>query len=312
MLPKVTIIMATYNRGHFIVESLLSIQNQTFADWECLIVDDGGTDETEKIITPVLEGDIRFQYLKRPAIYNKGLSGCRNFGLDIAKGEFIIFFDDDDIAHPQNLELCVLELQDSNIFFCRYIRDVFFGDFDYNFDYSKTYTSFYIDKKDVERMLKNELQFNSCAIMWKKACFENNRFAENVLYCEDWELYSRIVSSGYNGISIEKPLFYGRKHYNSMTGEFYQNDPVRRKSYTEALLLVVENLKEKDLLTYSLKRYFIGTAIDFKEYNLFEDILNVLELPTFEKLKWRVFYTVLPLRLALYRIKKTISKRFNQ
>ncbi len=312
MLPKVTIIMATYNRGHFIVESLLSIQNQVYTDWECLIIDDGGTDETDKIITPILENDVRFQYLKRPDNYNKGLSGCRNYGLDTAKGEFIIFFDDDDIAHPQNLELCVLELQDVGISFCRYIRDVFFESFDYVFDYSKTYTSFYIDKKDVERMLKNELQFNSCAIMWKRECFEKNRFAENVLYSEDWELYSRIVSSGYRGISIDKPLFFGRKHANSMTGEFYRNDPLRRESFTVAILLVVQSLKEKQLLTYSLKRYFIATAIEFKEYNLYKKILNILELSKFEKLKWQFFYTVLPLRLEVYKIKKAITKRFNQ
>lgn len=309
MKPQVTIIMATYNREQFILETLLSIQNQIFLDWECLVIDDGGTDNTREIINPILEQDNRFQYSKRPENYKKGLSGCRNYGLDLAKGDYIIFFDDDDIAHPQNLELCVFELQDTAVSFCRYIRDVFFDVFDYKYDYSKIYTSFYIDKNDVERMLKNELQFNSCAIMWKRECFEKNRFAENIMYCEDWELYSRIVSSGYSGISIEKTLFYGRKHSNSMTGEFYRNDPFRRESFTEAILLVVKNLKEKQLFSYSLKRYFIAYSIEFKEYNLFESILNIMELPTFEKLQWQIFYAVLPLRLMLHRMKKAI-KRF--
>lgn len=311
MKPQVTIIMATYNREQFILETLLSIQKQTFLDWECLVIDDGGTDNTREVINTILEQDKRFQYSKRLDKYKKGLSGCRNYGLDLAKGEYIIFFDDDDIAHPQNLELCVFELQDKAISFCRYIRDVFFDVFDYKYDYSKIYTSFYIDKKDVERMLKNELQFNSCAIMWKRECFEKNRFAENIMYCEDWELYSRIVSSGYKGISIEKTLFYGRKHSSSMTGEFYRNDPFRRESFTEAILLVVKNLKDKQLLSYSLKRYFIAYSIEFKEYNLFESILNIIELSTFEKLQWQIFYAVLPFRLMLHRIKKSIKKSFN-
>lgn len=302
--------MATYNRAHFIVETLLSIQKQTFVDWECLIIDDGGTDNTEEVIAVILEQDHRFQFQKRPGTYVKGLPGCRNYGIDLAQGDYIIFFDDDDIPHPQNLELCVLELNDSEISFCRYIRDVFFEDFHYAFDFSKTYTSFYIDKSDIEKMLNNELQFNSCSVMWKASCFEKNRFVETLMYAEEWELYSRIVSSGFRGISINKTLFYGRKHPQSNTGEYYLNNPVRRESYAEAILLVVQNLKEKQLLTYSLKRYFIAFSIDFEEYHLCENILNILELSIFEKLKWQLFYAVLPFRLRLYKIRKVINKRF--
>jgi glycosyltransferase involved in cell wall biosynthesis len=310
--PQVTIIMATFNREKFILETLLSVQKQTFLNWECLIIDDGGTDNTRAIIEPLLEQDDRFQYLQRPNKYLKGLPGCRNYGLDLAKGDYIIFFDDDDIAHPQNLELCVLELMATDISFCRYIRNVFFEEFDYTFNYSKVYTSFYIDKKDVEKMLKNELPFNSCAVMWKVACFEKNRFVESLMYAEEWELYSRIVSSGYSGISIEKCLFYGRKHLNSNTGEFYRHDPIRRTSYAEAVLLVLQNLKQKQLLSHGIIRYFVATAIDFKEYNLFKKILDLLELSTFEKLKWQIFNESLPLRLEIYKIKKGIKRVFDK
>ncbi|PIF60603.1 glycosyltransferase family 2 protein [Flavobacterium sp. 11] len=303
IFPKVTIIMATYNRAHFILETLQSIQIQTFEDWECLIIDDGGTDNTKEVITPILEKDFRFHYFKRTDSYLKG-PGCRNMGLDLAKGDYIIFFDDDDIPHPQNLELCVHELSGNDISFCRYMRNVFFDDFDYNFDYSKTYTSFYIDQNDIEKILKNELQFICTSVMWKKECFKNNRFAEQLMYAEEWELYSRIVSSGLRGISIDKCLFYGRKHSNSLTGAFNCREKVTRKSYAEAILLVVKNLKEKQLLSYSLKRYFIAFSLDFKEFNLYEKILGVLELPKFERFKWQFFYTALPLRLKLYHTMK--------
>lgn len=309
--PRVSIIMATYNRAKFIVESLQSIQAQTYADWECLIIDDGGTDNTVELITPLLEKDTRFKYYKREDTYLKGLPGCRNQGLDLAKGDYIIFFDDDDIVHPQNLECCVEELAKDNIWFCRYIREVFFKDFDYNFNFSKDYTYFYIDKSDIQRMLNNELQFNSCAVMWKKECFVNNRFVESLMFAEEWELYSRIVSSGYAGISINKSLFYGRKHPLSNTGEYDRKNPVRKESYAKAILLVLLNLNEKNLLTYSLKRYFIAFSIVFEEYNLFENIVNVLKLTTFEKLKWQIFYAVLPFRLLLHRNKKAIKRKFN-
>jgi glycosyltransferase involved in cell wall biosynthesis len=306
--PKVTIIMATYNRAHFIVETLKSVQNQTFEDWECLIIDDGGTDNTKVRISPILKQNNRFQFYQRTNKYKKGLPGCRNYGLDLAKGDYIIFFDDDDIVHPQNLEIGVLELTQANVSFCRYIREVFRGDFNYNFDYSKTYTSFYIDKRDIEKILKNQLPINSCAVMWKKECFENNRFEEHLMYAEEWELYSRIISLGFVGLSIEKCLFFGRKHSRSNTGEFYSNNPVRRSSKKDAILLVVQNLNQQKLLSDSLLRYFIQMSLNFKEYELFDGIINNLSLAKVLKFKWRLFYFVLPFRLVLYGFCKKIIK----
>ena len=307
MKKKVTIIMATYNRSHFILESLLSIQNQTYSEFECLIIDDGGTDNTLEVITPVLNKDSRFKFLKRPENYTKGLPGCRNYGIDLAQGDYIIFFDDDDIVHPQNLELCTDELNKNTVAFCRYQREVFFNEFHYNFDYSKNYSSFKVGVNDVGSILTHKLPFNSCAVMWKANCFEKNRFVEHLMYAEEWELYSKIISSGFEGISINKCLFYGRKHANSNTGEFFQNNPVRMASQADAVVLVVQNLKEKQLLTNSLIQYFITFSIGFKEYNLFNRILNILDLSAFKSLKWILFYQSYPLRLPIYKIKK----RFN-
>lgn len=309
ILPKVSIIIATYNRAPFIIEMLQSVKSQTFEDWECLIIDDGCTDNTTEVIQSILKEDKRFSYFLRSEFYKKGTSGCRNYGLDKAKGEYVIFFDDDDIAHPQNLELCILELLEKEIFFCRYIRNVFYGDFNYKFDFSKEYDFFYITKADIEKVLKYEIAFNSCAIMWKKECFINSRFNEDISYADEWELYSRILSKGIKGISIQKCLFYGRKHPDSITGEFNRKNNTRKKSYKKAIILVIENLKQKQLLSHSLIRYFITLSFQFKEYKLFEIIFNLLDLSFVEKLKWKLFYATLPLRLFVYRIKKKLLKK---
>ena len=310
MRPIVTIIIATYNRAHFIKETLQSIQVQTFKDWECFIVDDGGTDNTAEVIWEVLAQDNRFKFLKRPANYKKGLPGCRNYGLDMVKGSFVIFFDDDDIVHPQNLELSIKELSHMDVSFCRYLRAVFVGDFDYKFDDSKEYDSFYIDVNDIERLLKNELPINSCAVMWKKECFIENRFVETLMYAEEWELYSKIISSGIRGVSIDKCLYYGRKHPNSNTGEFYTHNPIRRASKKDAILLVVKNLKEKQLLSDSLLRYFVQLSLGFKEYHLFSQLLQIPKLSVFEKVTWQFFYFTLPIRLFLFGIWKKIKKSY--
>lgn len=305
--PVVSIILATYNRAHFIVETLSSVQKQTYLDWECLIIDDGGTDNTLEVISPILEQDSRFKYLRRPESYKKGLPGCRNYGLDLAEGDFIIFFDDDDIVHPQNLELCVNELNKNQVSFCRYEREVFFNEFNYNFNYSKEYTSFIIDVSRIGDMLTNKLPFNSCAVMWKKECFANNRFVEHLMYAEEWELYSRILSTKVQGISINKTLFYGRKHSNSNTGEFFNHNPVRRESHIKAVLLIIQNLKEKQLLTNSLIRYFITISLGFKEYNLFDEIIKKLDLNALKRIQWIFFYGSYPLRILVYKMKKSIK-----
>ena len=305
--PKISILIATYNRASFISETLTSVMNQTFSNWECLIIDDGCTDHSLEVITPFLEKDVRFQYHLRLDSYAKGTSGCRNYGLDLAKGEYVIFFDDDDIAHPQNLELCFLELSKNGISFCRYIRDSFFGDFHYNFDFSKHYESYFIGVEDIEKVLRYELPFNSCAIMWEKECFEKSKFNEKISYADEWELYTRILSTGIKGISIDKCLFFGRKHPDSITGEFYRDDLKRRRSYFEAILLVVRNLKEKELLTKSLIRHFIQMSLDFKEFCLFNEILDLLDLSGPNELKWKLFYKTLPIRLKLYWIWKKLN-----
>jgi len=302
----VSIIMATYNRAHFIEETLNSILSQSYDNWECLIIDDGSTDNTKEILQLYLHKDSRFKYHERTEKHKKGLSGCRNQGLESAKGDYIIFFDDDDIVHPQNLEVCVYEFSNKDIYYCCYGRNTFIGDFHYNFNYSKEYGYYYMDISYVEKILKYEFLLNSCSVMWRKECFINNRFVEKLMYAEDWELYSRILSSGIKGISIEKCLFFGRKHPQSNTGEFYRNDPIRRASKSEAILLAVENLKEKQLLSNSLKRYFISVSLNYAEYNLFTEILSKLELLTSEKIKWQIFYATLPLRLIVYRLKKNL------
>lgn len=301
MKPKVSIIMATYNREQFILESVLSIQNQTYKNWECLIIDDGGTDNTKEILAPVIEQDDRIQYFVRTDGYQKGLPGTRNYGLDLAQGDYIIFFDDDDIAHPQNLEVCVDELFNNNISFCRYIREVFTGDFDYAiFDYSKKFSSFYIDFTDINRILKNELQFNSCAVMWTKECYTEHRYTEHLRYAEEWEVYARIITSVNKGISVNKTLYYGRKHNESITGDFGNKKLASLSSYADAIILVLDNLKKKKLLSNDIIRYFIQIAFQYKQYKLFARIMQRLQLTLLEKWRWEFFYCHLPVRLYFY------------
>lgn len=305
MTPTITIIMATYNRAHFIVETLLSIQKQTFGDWECLIIDDGGTDNTPEVIAPILAQDVRFQYMKRPETYLKGLPGCRNYGLDLAQGTFVIFFDDDDIIHPDNLKTGLAVVQNEKVAFCHYQKQAFETEIP-NFEFSEPKIKQALNSSHLYDIITHKIGLASCTVLWDKKCFETIRFKEELQYAEEWECYTRILSEGFEGIMIDAILYYNRKHPNSNTGEFFSHNPIRKKSNYDAILLVIANLKEKQLLTDLILRYFIQVALDYKEYQLFSAILETAQLSVFEKIKWRLFYFILPLRLYLYGFKKKL------
>lgn len=307
MKLKVTIIMATYNRAHFIEETLKSIQEQIYIDWECLIIDDGGTDNTKEVVTPFLEQDNRFQFLKRLDTYKKGLPGCRNYGLDLAKGQYVIFFDDDDIVHQDNLKTSLEVFEKNNIDFCHYQKMSFEGQKPIPIT-SPIAIIKSLNKDDIKKVVTQEIALASCTVLWKKHCFDKIRFNETLLYAEEWECFSRIILANFKGIIISNVLYYNRKHPNSNTGEFYSHNPLRRKSYADAILLVIKNLKEKELLSDSIKRFFVTLSKDFEEFNLFNSILNILDLSKFEKLKWQIFYLSYPIRLPIYKIKKAFLK----
>ncbi|MDT0676799.1 glycosyltransferase family 2 protein [Autumnicola musiva] len=108
---KVSIIIPTYNRSHLLMETLESVQAQSLQDWECLIVDDGGNDDTEEEVSKLNKKDNRFKYYKRPLEYPKGASNCRNFGFSLSSGNYIQWLDDDDILSKRKLEFQVNALE---------------------------------------------------------------------------------------------------------------------------------------------------------------------------------------------------------
>lgn len=100
----ISIIIPTYNRAHYLRFTLQSIESQTYTNWECIVVDDGSTDDTEMLVQQFLK-DERFKFMKRPGTFSKGANSCRNYGLEHSKGEFIQWFDSDDVMLPQHLEI---------------------------------------------------------------------------------------------------------------------------------------------------------------------------------------------------------------
>ncbi len=100
MNPQVSIVVTCYNYGKYVARCLASIQNQTFPDFEVIIVDDGSTDNSELQIRPFLQ-DKRFRFIKQK---NGGQANAKNRGVKESKAELIAFLDADDLWEEEKLE----------------------------------------------------------------------------------------------------------------------------------------------------------------------------------------------------------------
>jgi glycosyltransferase involved in cell wall biosynthesis len=96
--PFISVVVPTYNRGNLISKTLHSLQAQEYDNYEIIVVDDGSTDNTEEVVRAT--GDERVKYIKKE---NAERAAARNFGAKLATGEYINFFDSDDLALPNHL-----------------------------------------------------------------------------------------------------------------------------------------------------------------------------------------------------------------
>ena len=111
MSPKISIIIPMYNVEKYLRRCLDSVRNQTFADFQAICVDDGSPDNSGEIAEEYAKKDNRFIVVHKE---NGGQSDARNFGTELAKGEFVLYLDSDDFIHPQTLEILYQSAVDNN------------------------------------------------------------------------------------------------------------------------------------------------------------------------------------------------------
>lgn len=101
--PKVSVVIPCYNDGRFILDALQSIQNQSFKDFECVIIDDGSEDNTNQIVLEWIKKDQRFQYVYQE---NSGVSRARNYGISLCCSDYILPLDADDKISSNYISEC--------------------------------------------------------------------------------------------------------------------------------------------------------------------------------------------------------------
>ncbi|AZQ43867.1 glycosyltransferase family 2 protein [Nonlabens ponticola] len=124
----VSILIPIYNREHLIEQTLQSISIQTYKNFECIIVDDGSTDDTVGVISAFAKADPRFKIFIRSKDRTKGANSCRNIAFEKSRGEIIKWFDSDDIMLEDHLQLATHALEDEQIDFVVSESEIFVDD----------------------------------------------------------------------------------------------------------------------------------------------------------------------------------------
>ena len=245
--PLISVIVPCHNHGAFLNETLQSVYGQVYTQWECLIINDGSSDNTEEVALAWQEKDPRFKYFYKK---NGGLSSARNKGLDEARGNYIQFLDADDLIDRHKFNDSITAGNDA---------DVIMSGF-------KMFTTDKQELADPPFVLDNKhFNFESILLGWddqfvfpphcgifKKPLFDNFRFNESLSAKEDWVMWLQIYLQDIKTIFLAKPYALYRLSPNSMS----QNKSLMDKNLVLAFKIIYE------MLPTEYREMFFNKAID--------------------------------------------------
>lgn len=213
--PLVSVIIPTFNRAHLILDTLKSIKNQTYNNWECIIVDDGSTDNTEIVLKSYINTDSRFKFYNSPINLLKGPNSCRNYGFKKSSGEYVYWFDSDDILMSDALETYVNSSSKNIDVVIAKLERV-----DFNNSLSRKENNIF-SKNLIEDYFIGKVAFYICGPFWKRSFLEKQiyLFDESIKNLDDWDFNLRMLYEKPKIYFINKVLIKYRIHDNSLSKE---------------------------------------------------------------------------------------------
>ena len=199
----VSIIVPCYNQAQYLTETLQSVLEQTYTNWECIIINDGSPDNTEEIALELTKKDSRFKYISKK---NEGVSAARNYGIKFSSGKYILPLDSDDLIDKTYLEKAVPVLENNSDIGIVYCNASYFG----NKSGRWAIPSY---------SLKRSLLFNTifCTALFRKSDFNiTNGYNTNMVDgYEDWDFWLCLIERGIQVYKISGSLFFYRIRTNS-------------------------------------------------------------------------------------------------
>lgn len=231
-MDLISVIMPAYNSERFIAESIESVIAQTFTNWELIVVDDGSTDNTAKIVKGFSSIDSRIKYFYQP---NQQMGKARNTGLQNSNGKLIAFLDSDDIWVSDKLKIQVDFLQNKEVdlvFSDGYVISNSIDNVEY--EYKTINDEIYGRYAQHKLMMQNFIPIPS-VLTYKSAIDQVGGFNENIEIhnVADYHLWLKMLIGGFKFYGISDKLFYYRRHDSQST----YTDPYS----FEAVLIMYEN-----------------------------------------------------------------------
>ncbi|SFC74087.1 Glycosyltransferase involved in cell wall bisynthesis [Zunongwangia mangrovi] len=263
--PLVSIIIPTYNRAHFIGETLESVIAQTYQNWECIVVDDDSNDYTDELMEFYCEKDTRIKYHHRSSHKPKGANACRNYGFDLSKGDLLIFLDSDDFLEKQCIQLRKNKLIESKLDFVCTDTARLVSDFNNKFPINDTLSK-------LEHCLYLFASYNfpwwsTLSVMWSRRVIHENRFNEKLARFQDVEIYIRIlIQQRYKFDFLNRvDNFYRMPENERIISDSYKKNVVN--SLFKLINIYLNCMKKDPKLYISFRIFFYKIAKEF----LFKD-----------------------------------------
>ena len=203
-MPTVSIIIPVYNVSSYLTECLNSIKNQTFKDWEAIIIDDGSTDSSAIICDEYSKTDKRFRVIHQK---NEGAAKAKNVGLNTVTGKYTAFVDSDDTVSPIWLEVALQNIGNSEVI-----------EFGFNHHYTTGYKKpVYFSPATIsaENYLNQYLDHWHCALFWNKiflsSVLKNVRFHQERRCIDDEFFTYKAISFSHSIVRISDVLYHYRQ-----------------------------------------------------------------------------------------------------
>ncbi|MDN3595040.1 glycosyltransferase family 2 protein [Zunongwangia endophytica] len=253
----VSIIIPTYNRSNLIGETLDSIIAQSYKNWNCTIIDDGSDDYTTELLEFYIQKDNRFSFYKRTENYLPGGNGARNYGLNLAKGDYIIFFDSDDLMTEDHIEVKIKSLLKHKVDYV-ITRTRFLHGSKCDFDHYYTFEKYEITLYNYLFQKINWLTYDT---LIKATLAKSILFNEKLYTGQEYNYYSKLTAKSTHCIFIDKVVTLRRKHEVSKQGGL-KND---KKAEIESAILKTwfTYIDLEDKMSITIKRKVLFNILDW-------------------------------------------------
>lgn len=239
MVKRISVIIPVYNRGYCLPRCLDSVLKQTFTDWECILVNDGSTDNSIDVCMEYAKKDTRFQVVEQ--LKNEGVSVARNRGLDVAGGEYVAFIDSDDWIESDFLEILYKNVDERTMPVIQNDMEKCNGNVIVNVNLIRNYT-FWLNEADGILAFIRTWQFaSSVCRLYQRSIIEKYhiRYIPGISWGED-----HIFNCTYYQY-IEKISFISTRLYHIMCQEgSLTTIAIYNDTYVEASRLIWESFGE--------------------------------------------------------------------